>query len=719
MEQTFTAVPLPEPIVVKVKKPKPIIRERHRRVKKDEIIATKKMIQEVGDNFRIQFPEGLEEKYAPLLMAISGAREAIPSRIPFDPTGLLPPEQVTWLRVYNVRVSEETLQLVYHFGKSNRFDFASDIAARAHAASHEGKELSKLSFAKSTSMLVLPKFPFNINPETGKRFKFFPFQEASILYALKTQKCFIADEMGVGKTISGLGTTVCDLPNVTKDGFKEPWLVIVPSSLRINWYKEFRRWLPRNRFSIAMIKNKNLKTHTVINRKTRVKREVLTKESIAFKEAHDVYIMTYDKIHRYAQHLQDMVFRGVIFDESHYLKSRSTKRIIAVKAFMTELDPQFILLLSGTPLMNKPMDLISQLQVQGRLADFGGFNHFVARYCALSTTDLTHVTAAHNASKVAVGLTEEKEGAKEPEELITKETIDKAMKDAMTRKVYENMIALNIALRSQCYVRREKADVLKDLPPKTRQTVALEISNRKDYEAVERDVVAFLADKAASDEKFLKSIERLKGDARSAAISAHRSTIAYKTSRAEALVRIEILKQTAAVGKLKATKEWIDNFLESGKKLVVFATHKMILNELESMYPDSLSIRSGMSPERRDEAVVEFQTNAKKKIIFIGLKLAVGLTLVAASDTLTVEFGWTPAVHDQAEDRVHRIGQKKNVVAYYHVAAGTIEEKIGTLIEKKRRVVNATADGDPLKGQEEGSVLGDLMQELTGSSTLY
>jgi SNF2 family DNA or RNA helicase len=106
------------------------------------------------------------------------------------------------------------------------------------------------------------------------------------------------------------------------------------------------------------------------------------------------------------------------------------------------------------------------------------------------------------------------------------------------------------------------------------------------------------------------------------------------------------------------------------------------------------------------------------KLILIGIKLAVGLTLTAASDTATIEFGWTPAVHDQAEDRVHRIGQKNAVVAYYLVASKTIEEKIGKLIEEKRRVVNAVADGDPLKGAEQGSVLGDLLAELTGRMSL-
>jgi SWI/SNF-related matrix-associated actin-dependent regulator 1 of chromatin subfamily A len=734
LDQAEAAIAEPEIVAVpRVKKSKPIIRERKRRAKKGMEIRSKKVIREEfqnkwdGGNFVIHFPEELEEKYAEELAAIAGLHKpAYGARIPYNPDGTIPEDKLTFLSVYKVRIADESLQAIAKFGKSNRFDFDSDIAVRAQMATADGKELEKLSYAKSNAELTLPKYKL-IDRSTKKPLSFRPFQKAGIAYALQAKRTFIADEMGLGKTIEGVGVIVCDQENQCREGLQQPWLVITPASLRINWYKELRKWLPK-KIPITMIKNKFITSRTVkaknIGGEARV---VLTKATKAYLAEHQVFVMTYDKIHRYGDALKGITWRGIIFDESHYLKGRGTQRMVACRNFVDAVDPEFILLLSGTPLMNRPLDLLSQLRILNRLNDFGGYNHFLTRYCTMSTTDTTHVSAVHKASQV--GVVDEASETNDNTETVDltqmntaiSSTIDilQSAKDDATRKLYANMIALNKSLRSLCYVRREKSDVLKDLPEKTRQTLTFDITNRRDYEAIEADVIGYLMDKVSKDKKFLSSIKKFSKAKQAALITERKASKAVRSARAEALVRIENLKQCAATGKLGAVKEWIEDFLESGKKLVVFATHNIILNELEAMFPNAISIRSNMSPERRDEAVTTFQTNKKKNLILVGLKLALGLTLTAASDTLTVEFGWTPAVHDQAEDRVHRIGQREAVVAYYAVAQATIEEKIGRLIERKRRVVNAVADGDPLKDAGVGSVLGDLLGELTGGLHLY
>lgn len=715
----------------RVKKEQPIIRERKRRAKKAFEIRSKKVIREETkfglNRLFIHFPEELEEKYKPLLMAIGGmTKPEHGNRIPYNPDGTIPEEKLTFLSVYQVNSSEEALRAVAAFGKTNRFDFDSDIAVRAQMSTADGKELEKLSYAKSSTTLVLPKFKFGTDPVTKKPYTFKPFQKPAIEYALKTKRCFIAEEMGLGKTIEAIGTIACDRENVGVSGLKQPWLIVVPSSLRINWYKEARKWLPK-KFTVTMVRNKFIATRTARNKKTNVTRTVPTATTKKYLAEHQIFIITYDKIHRFNDVLVTMPWRGIIFDESHYLKARGTKRTVACRNFVAETDPEFVLLLSGTPLMNRPMELLSQLQIIDRMNDFGGANHFLMRYCTMSTTDLEHVSKVHEASKV--GVVEDASDANDNTETVdltqmfkkknTTEDILQEAKDEATRKLFANMIALNKSLRSICYVRREKKDVLKDLPEKSRQTLPFEITNRKDYEAIQADVIGWIMNMVTKDEKFMSTIKKYSKEKQQALVTQRKAEKAASGERAQILREIELLKQTAAIGKLKAVKEWIENFLESGKKLVVFATHNIILDELEAMFPDALSIRSNMSPERRDQAVTEFQTNKKKNLILMGLKLAVGLTLTAASDTLTVEFGWTPAVHDQAEDRVHRIGQKKAVTAYYAVATKTIEEKIGRLIEKKRRMVNAVADGDPLKDADTGSVLGDLLGELTGGLKLF
>lgn len=715
--QTFKVIEMPPPPKAKKeKKPVPVIRMRKRRARKSEVIREKKVIREDSqEHFVIQFPEELQEKLGPLVMEIPGMfKPAVGYRIPYNPDGTIPEDELTFLCVYKVRISEETLQAVARFGKSHRFFFDSDIPLRAQMSSSDGKELEKMSYAKNATLVLPYKLP--IDPSTNKPYELKKFQAAGIQYTLRAKRTFIADEMGLGKTIEGIGTIICSQ--------KFPWLIVVPSSLRINWYKECRKWIPK-RYKVAMIRNKDIVTRKVRNKKTGAIREVQTIATQEFLDNNHVFIMTYDKIHRYGEILEQKEWAGIIFDESHYLKGRSAKRGRRIRSFVKEISPEYILMLSGTPLMNKPTDLLPQLQIMDRINDFGGYNHFLVRYCSLSTTDQSHVSAVHK--KARKGVVEEASEENDNTETIDltqmnttgAQDLDEEMKDAATRKLYENMTALNKSLRSICYVRREKEDVLKELPEKSRQTLTFEITNRKMYESIEADVIGYLADQAAKDEKFLKSIKRLSKETQKIKIAEQRASKAYAAARAEVLVRINALKQCAAVGKLKATKEWIDNFLQSGKKLVVFAHHNIILNELEATYPDAVSIRSNMSPERRDEAVTEFQTNKKCRLIIVGLKLAVGLTLTAAADTLTCEFGWTPAAHDQAEDRVHRIGQKKAVTAYYAVAQKTIEENIGRLIEEKRRVVNAVADGDPLKGATTGSILGSLLGELTGKMGLY
>ena len=89
---------------------------------------------------------------------------------------------------------------------------------------------------------------------------------------------------------------------------------------------------------------------------------------------------------------------------------------------------------------------------------------------------------------------------------------------------------------------------------------------------------------------------------------------------------------------------------------------------------------------------------------------SVGITLTAASNVAFVEFGWNPSVHDQAEDRTHRIGQKNSVTAWWLVARNTIDGEIVGLIEDKRETIHAAVEGGGAAGQE--SMLKELVAKL-------
>lgn len=229
---------------------------------------------------------------------------------------------------------------------------------------------------------------------------------------------------------------------------------------------------------------------------------------------------------------------------------------------------------------------------------------------------------------------------------------------------------LHNMLEATVMVRRLKKDVLKELPEKIRTVVPVEI-NLKEYIQAENDVLSYVA--------------KLEG-----------KTPEFGKASAEALAKIERLKQAAVVGKMDEACSWIEDYLESGRKLVVFAVHQFVLDMLQKKFAKiCVRVDGSTSVSKRQDAVDSFQQDAKIRLFLGNIKAAgVGLTLTAASDTLTLELGWTPGLHDQAEDRVHRIGQEADsVTAYYLIAKDTIEEDIATLLDEKRDILKGVMDG--------------------------
>lgn len=238
-------------------------------------------------------------------------------------------------------------------------------------------------------------------------------------------------------------------------------------------------------------------------------------------------------------------------------------------------------------------------------------------------------------------------------------------------------------LVSQVMIRRTKQEVLKDLPTKRRTFIPVDITNAKEYEKAQ---VHFLEWYTAQ----------------------HGKAKAKRASGAVALVKLGALKELAAQGKLQRVQERIDDFLEeTDQKLVVFTTHRSILKSLCDHYPKAVVVHGGVKGEDRKEAVRRFQKDPKCRLFFGTIKAAgVGLTLTAASTVFKVELGWTPTEHDQAEDRVLRIGQTADKVnIYYFIARGTVEEDILEAIEDKRSVIEQVVDGKDVQTEVIGKLL--------------
>ena len=135
--------------------------------------------------------------------------------------------------------------------------------------------------------------------------------------------------------------------------------------------------------------------------------------------------------------------------------------------------------------------------------------------------------------------------------------------------------------------------------------------------------------------------------------------------------------------------EWVKDFLETDNKLVIFAHHREFIEKLmiELQEFNPLKIIGGQDLEDRQKSIDNFQNDKNYRVIICSIKAGgVGITLTAACHIAFLEQGWTPAEHDQAEDRCYRIGTKNNVNIYYFVAKNTIEEKILQLINQKREI---------------------------------
>lgn len=160
------------------------------------------------------------------------------------------------------------------------------------------------------------------------------------------------------------------------------------------------------------------------------------------------------------------------------------------------------------------------------------------------------------------------------------------------------------------------------------------------------------------------------------------------------LNQISKLKQETLKLKMPLVYDWIDSVLDSDEKLLVFVWHKLGAELLGAKY--DVPIINGDTPmEKRQEYVDRFQTDPNCKMLVMSIKAGgVGLNLTAASNVAFLELGWTPADHEQAEDRAHRIGQLNPVNVWYLLGANTVDEMVWNVLKNKQRIVSKATYGD-------------------------
>jgi SWI/SNF-related matrix-associated actin-dependent regulator 1 of chromatin subfamily A len=224
---------------------------------------------------------------------------------------------------------------------------------------------------------------------------------------------------------------------------------------------------------------------------------------------------------------------------------------------------------------------------------------------------------------------------------------------------YSNLEELNFRLRSTIMVRREKKEVLTQLPDKSYQIIPLD------------------ADKKAKE--ICASLNKLNLDQ------------LKEKPELGSVGEIAKLRHELAMAKIDDCVSHLKDVLEDKQKLVVFAHHRAVIErlaeELKEFAPVVFDGSTSMTD--KNKAVESFQNDSACRV-FIGQiqSAGVGITLTAADTVVFVESSWVPGEVEQAVDRCHRIGQKNNVLAQFLTVSGSIDEIMLQSIVKKKSVIN-------------------------------
>lgn len=374
---------------------------------------------------------------------------------------------------------------------------------------------------------------------------------------------------------------------------------------------------------------------------------VSNRKEIPMFGTYDVIVVGYPNINAWEKQLCN--HNAYVFDESHYCKSADAQRTKAAKKMTKSNKDAVVLCLTGTPVTNRPAEYAPQLDILGQLEKFGGLWGFYRRYC--------------NAFRDKWG--------------------------QWHLEGHSNLEELNDKLRATCYIRRTKDQVMSELPPVIHDVVTVDGSatHMKEYKKAEADIVAYLVERA-------KQIAEELG----LPIGAAMVTARLKAEANDHLVRMSVLRKLAAKAKMAVAEEWIDSRISEGRKVVVAAHHREIVDSLANKY-GGLKIQGKMDVEEIEDAKHKFQTLPVEEapVIVLSIQAAkTGHTLTSSQDVLFLELPWTPADVDQTYSRCHRIGQKGSVTSTYMLTHGTIDEEIYSLIERKRSVIGVATEGEQM-----------------------
>lgn len=321
----------------------------------------------------------------------------------------------------------------------------------------------------------------------------------------------------------------------------------------------------------------------------------------------------------------------LVLDESHYIKSSNAKRTQFLLPWLKRI-PR-VLLLTGTPALSRPAELYTQLHGLAP-AVFSDWIEFAYRYCGARNTPWK----------------------------------------AFDTSGATNLAELHRILSQTVMIRRRKTELLNQLPQKKRSVIVVET----EASAIEH-LRSTLAELASAEQKANA------GDQQAA-------------SRVKALMSKAF--QMTAVAKVRPVLDYCAQLMKSNGKFLLFGYHELMLDAVETWLKErnSLWIRIDGKTEmtERQSLVDRFQRDPQCRVALLALTAAgAGLTLTAAHVVIFAELYWNPGTLRQAEDRVHRIGQRETVSIRYLMLPQSLDERMWRSVQTKLDVLHSSLDGKP------------------------
>ncbi len=453
-----------------------------------------------------------------------------------------------------------------------------------------------------------------------------PHQAQLVASAAQGHRTFLlADEPGLGKTAQAL------LAAQAANAF--PLLVVVPNVVKTNWAREAGLWTPK-------------RTATVIHG-----------DGHSIDGFADIVIVNYEVLDRHIGWLGAHGFRGMVVDEAHFIKNRSSQRsqhvLQLAEKVRSRVGRPLMMALTGTPLINDIEDFKAIWQFLGWIDEKKPLGQLME---ALEDTGQTPA--------------------------------DPGFYPAARRAV------VNLGI-----VRRRKVDVAADIPARRIADLPVELDDEagRSIREAERELARRLVHRYRSALETRTSGAVVDGIdhelVRRVAVWERDDTTTTKTGE-------NVFSMMRRIGQAKAglAADYTAQLARNVGKVVFFAKHVDVMDIAEETFAKRgirySSIRGDQTPKSREKNIDAFLNDPEVAVVVCSLTAAgVGLNLQVASNMVLAELSWTDAEQTQAIDRIHRIGQAEPVTAWRIIASQTIDTRIAELIDSKAGLAARALDG--------------------------